>query len=131
MARGMRPEHRAAMARARADHKAVRDYLEALHSNQRLSKRAIASVLTQLDRVEGELRDASPIEELLLLQEHRDLESELHSMSSPVDMDALESAFVAVAARYGSTRGIGYATWRELGVDVAVLAAAGIRPSSP
>ena len=131
MARSMRPERRAAMAKGRAEDRAVRDYLTALHTKRRASKRKIESVCAQLDRVHGQLHGASPIEELLLLQQHRDLESELRSMGGRTDIEVLEAAFVSIAASYSRARGIAYTTWRELGVDAAVLKSAGIPRSSP
>lgn len=42
--------------------------------------------------------------------------------------DALEAAFVEVAAAYGEQRGISYAAWRAVGVPAAVLKRASISP---
>ena len=41
-------------------------------------------------------------------------------------MDALETAFVDVAKSYSERQGIGYQSWREVGVPAAVLSRAGI-----
>ena len=55
------------------------------------------------------------------------LENELASSDSTVDLQALEDEFAASAAPYGARKGITYAAWRQLGVDPAVLRKAGIK----
>ena len=72
------------------------------------------------------LPDASPIDELLLIQERRDLEAELDAMSNTIDLDALEQAFIAVAKSYSESKHISYASWRDVGVAAGVLKRAGI-----
>jgi hypothetical protein len=67
--------------------------------------------------------------ELRLRQERRDLQREMESMGAKVDISALEEGFVAVAKSYSLRQGISYATWREIGVDAAVLKRAGINRS--
>ena len=47
---------------------------------------------------------ASPMDELLLVQERRDLEAELEAMSNTIDMSALEDAFVGVAKSYSASK---------------------------
>lgn len=69
---------------------------------------------------------ADPLNELKLLQERRDLQAELESKSATTDHAAIEEAFIKVAREYGERQGISYTTWREVGVDAAVLSRAGI-----
>lgn len=128
MKRSMSNEHKAALARGRAEGKAVREYLEALRaiSPKRGPKRTAHTVQAQLDRIEQELPHAAVVDELLLLQQRRDLQAELEVMNQRVDINALEDAFVKVAASYSEAKGIDYATWREVGVKPAVLKAAGV-----
>ena len=64
------------------------------------------------------------------MQERRDLEDELQSMDSAVDLSAIESSFVKVAKSYSERQGISYAAWREVGVEASVLKKAGIGRSS-
>jgi len=64
--------------------------------------------------------------ELLLLQERRDLQDEAESMGSGDDLATAEEAFVQVAKAYSERRHISYATWREIGVEAAVLKRAGV-----
>ncbi len=124
----MSDSHKAAMERGRAEGRVVRDYLEALRSTKpkRGRKRTAESISARLEKIDDELTTASAIEELQLLQERRDLQAELDSMGSGVDLDELESSFVEVAKAYGERKGIAYATWRDVGVSAATLKRAGI-----
>lgn len=124
----MTPEHKAAMERGRAEGRAVREYLDALRSSKpkRGRKRTPESIEKRLAKIEEELADASPVDELQLVQERRDLTSELESLGTTVDLDALESAFVDVAKSYSERKGISYASWREVGVSASTLRQAGI-----
>lgn len=124
----MSTSHKAAMERGRAEGRVVRDYLEALRSSKpkRGRKRTADSINARLAKIEDELTDASAIDELQLLQERRDLQAELDTMDTGVDLDELEEAFVGVAQAYGERKGIAYATWRDVGVSAATLKRAGI-----
>ena len=126
--KGMSDSHKAAMEQGRAEGRAVRDYLEALRSTKpkRGRKRTAESIAARLERIEDELATASAIDELQLLQERRDLQAEVETMDSGVDLDALEEGFVEVAKSYGERKGIAYATWRDVGVPAAALKRAGI-----
>jgi hypothetical protein len=124
----MSKEHKDALAKGRAEGKAVRDYLDALRSNRpkRGRKRTADSINKRLAAIDEALAGADPLSELKLVQERRDLNAELASMDSGIDITALENAFVGVAKSYSSRQGISYASWREVGVDAAVLKRAGI-----
>jgi hypothetical protein len=121
-------EHKAAMAVGRIEGRVVRDYLEALRTNKpkRGRKRTADTIQARLDHIEEELLEASAVDELRLLQERRNLTTELNSMGAGVDMSLLESEFVKVAKSYSARQGISYTTWRDVGVEAAVLKAAGI-----
>jgi hypothetical protein len=122
------PEHKAAMAAGRNDARAVKNYLEGLRANKpkRGRKRTPDTIAKRLKAIEVELAEASPLDELKLVQERRDLQSELATAGTTVDLTELETAFVDVAKRYSANKGIDYATWREVGVSAAVLKRAGI-----
>jgi hypothetical protein len=124
----MTDEHKAALAMGRNEGTAVRNYLEALRSNKpkRGRRRTQDSINSRLSAIDKELESADPMNELRLRQERRDLQAELASMGEKVDVTALEDGFVSVAKSYSSRQGISYATWREIGVDAAVLKRAGI-----
>ncbi len=125
----MTEAHKAALAAGRAQGKAVRDYLEALESTKpkRGRPRTAEMIQSQLEAIPQALDEADPVGRLQLIQRRLDLQAALEAMSAPaVDIDALEEAFVRVAATYGKAKGISYAAWREIGVDSAVLKKAGI-----
>ena len=66
------------------------------------------------------------LQEVLLLQEQTDLQTELESFDQQIDMSALERDFVANAAPYSASKGISYGTWRRVGVSADLLREAGI-----
>jgi hypothetical protein len=124
----MTDEHKAALAAGRAEGRAVRAYLEALdqHRPKRGRKRTPDSVNARLAKIDTELVSADPMTRLSLVQERLDLLTELESLTTTVDLTALESDFVKSAKGYGERKGISYAAWREVGVSAATLKAAGI-----
>lgn len=124
----MSDAHKAALAKGRAEGRVVRDYLEGLRATKpkRGRKRTPETIGARLLKIEDELPDASPIDELALVQERRDLQDELAAMSETIDMDALENAFVEVAKSYSDSKKIAYASWRDVGVEASVLKRSGI-----
>ena len=128
----MSDQHKAAMEQGRAEGRAVRDYLEGLRATKpkRGRKRTEESIAKRLAEIEAELVDATAIAELQLVQERRDLQAELESMDSGVDIVALEDKFVAVAKSYAERKGISYGSWRDVGVSAATLKRAGIARNS-
>jgi hypothetical protein len=126
--KSMSDAHKAALAEGRTQGRAVRRYLEALeaHKPKRGRKRTPESIQKRLDRIDADLVDADPLRRLQLIQERLDLEHELESSASSVDLDALEAEFVESALGYSQRKGISYQAWRELGVTAATLKAAGI-----
>jgi hypothetical protein len=124
----MTDSHKAALERGRAEGRIVRDYLEALRSNKpkRGRKRTADSINKRLAAIDAEIAAASAIEELQLIQERRDLNSELASLGSGIDLGEIEDSFVSVAKGYGERKGISYASWRDVGVSAATLKRAGI-----
>jgi uncharacterized protein YicC (UPF0701 family) len=106
----------------------VRDYLEGLRATKpkRGRKRTPDTIKKRLEAIDSELASASPLDELLLIQERRDLEAELAAKSNAIDMDALEVEFVGVAKSYSDSKSISYASWRDVGVPAGTLKRAGI-----
>jgi hypothetical protein len=121
-------EHKAALARGRQEGRVVREYLEALRATKSGPgrKRTAETVTRRLAAVEDELRTADPVQELKLVQERFDLQAELEAFAAQVDIAALEQSFVEVAKGYSDRTGVSYAAWRTVGVEAAVLKAAGI-----
>jgi len=127
----MTDEHKAALAKGRMEGRIVREYLEGLRATKpkRGRKRTPETIRKRLEAVDVELASASPLDELLLVQERRDLEAELAAKSNSIDMDALEAAFVDVAKSYSDSKSISYASWRDVGVSASTLKQAGISRS--
>ena len=124
----MSDEHKAALAKGRAEGRAVKAYLEAIAANKpkRGRKRTPESIGKRLAVIDDTVDAADPMTKLQLIQERMDLEAELTRMSEQVDISGLEDDFVAVAAAYGERKGISYAAWRAVDVPSAVLKRAGI-----
>jgi hypothetical protein len=124
----MSDTHKAALAKGRAEGRIIRDYLEGLRATKpkRGRKRTQHTIAARLEQLENDLAFASPLDELLLVQERRDLRAELETMSNTIDMSALEAAFVSVAKSYSQSKKISYQSWRDVGVDANVLKRAGI-----
>ena len=124
----MSDEHKAALAKGRAEGRIVREYLEGLRATKpkRGRKRNPDTIAARLQKLEVELAAASPLDELLLVQERRDLSAELDAMSNTIDMTSLEAAFVSVAKSYSESKKISYQSWRDVGVDASVLKSAGV-----
>lgn len=128
----MSSDHKAALAQGRAEGRAVRDYLDALRANKpkRGRKRTPDSIKKRLVAIDAQLPDADALGELRLVQEQRDLRAELETMDHAVDLGAIEARFVEVAQSYSERQKISYASWRDVGVEAAVLKKAGISRSS-
>ena len=129
----MTDEHKQALAEGRNHARTIGLYLEALDANKpkRGRKRTAESVKKRLGTVETELKSASGLTRLTLLQERRDLEVELAGMSAGgPDLGELEKEFVKVAKPYAQKKGISYGAWREFGVAPEVLKKAGITRGS-
>jgi hypothetical protein len=123
-------EHKNALAAGRRQGHAVRRYLVALERNKPRRGRQVTaeSLQERLAEVESRIAEADALQRVHLIQERRNLQKRLTSRGADVDddMEALEDAFVQVAADYGERKGIDYATWREAGVPAEVLQRAGI-----
>lgn len=124
----MSQEHKEALATGREQSRAVKRYLEALdaHKPRRGRKRTKDSIQKQLEGIETKLSGSDPLTRLNLLQERADLQAELNTEESGIDMSSLEEDFVRVARGYGDRKGISYSVWREVGVESSVLKRAGI-----
>ncbi len=121
--------HKEALAKGRAEGRAVRRYLEALERNRpkRGRKRTEDSARKQLTMIDEKLPTADPLQRLHLLQARRDLTASAGKSNGTVDdMGTLEADFAAAARAYGERKGIHYSTWREIGVPTSVLEKAGI-----
>ncbi|MGZ4676965.1 MAG: hypothetical protein ACXVJ7_18725 [Acidimicrobiia bacterium] len=128
----MTAEHKAALAEGRELGRSVKDYLEALnqHKPKRGRKRTPDSINKRLNAINAALPEASAIKTVELVQERRDLEIELATMGTKIDISGLEKGFIKAAKTYSDRKGISYSTWREVGVPAEVLKKAGITRGS-
>src|SRR5450432_2466452 len=115
-ARKMTAEHKAALAKGREQANAVRAYLEALEANRpkRGRKRTPESIAKRMTAIDVQYETAGSLTALQLLQERKNLETELVAMSNETgpDLDKLRRGFVKNARAYGAAKGIEHATWR-------------------
>lgn len=125
----MDADHKAKLAQGRRDARAVKAYLEFLESNRpkRGRRRTEESIAARLSVIDSEIEGASPLARLNLYQEQTDLANELEAMKSRVDGTELRAAFIEAAARYGESKGIQKAAFRQMGVDAATIREAKIR----
>jgi hypothetical protein len=131
----MSEEHKAALAKGRAQAKAVRDYLDALEQESRPGRRLSKEELEQrVSDTERAIEDEDdPAKRVELIQKRLDYEERLAQTGDEVDLDALEREFVGAVKEYSERKGISYTAWREAGVAASVLREAGVprtrRPS--
>lgn len=124
----MSQEHKEALAKGRAQGRAVRDYLTALEqqrSRGRTPDRAtieerIAQVQRKIDAEEN------PAKRVELIQRRLDHEEQLIALDDEPDMEALQDGFVDAVREYSERKGISYEAWREIGVPAAVLRRGGV-----
>src|SRR6202046_3215161 len=114
----MSAEHKQALAVGREESRAVRRYLEALeaHKPKRGRKRTAEGIGNRLRQIDGRLPNADALTRLPLVQERLDLQSELESRDTTIDLQSLEAGFVTSARGYGQRKGLTYAAWRAAGV---------------
>ena len=127
--RPMSDTHKEALAEGRSHARSVGRYLEALEANKpkRGRKRTADTVKKRLTAVAADIKGATGLTRLTLLQERRDLEVELASMQTGApDLSDLEKEFAKVAKAYSAKKRISYGAWREFGVPPDVLKKAGI-----
>lgn len=133
--RKMSDEHKAALAKGRAEGRAVRRYLAALEAESRAGRKPDRGTLeTRLSSLQQQVDDeADPARRLELIQQRLDVESQLAEDDDGPDIEDLEREFVSAAKGYSERKGITYTAWREIGVPARVLREAGIprtrRPS--
>lgn len=125
----MSEDHKAALAKGRAQGRAVREYLAALEQERKPGRKLdketaesrIAEVQSQIDD------EPDPAKRVELIQKRLDLEERLVELADEPDLEALEREFVAAAADYSVRKGISYTAWREAGVPAATLKQAGVK----
>lgn len=124
----MSAEHKAALARGRAESRAIKGYLNALAARKPGRPVTKESLQKRLENVNEKLdQSGDPLERVDLLQSRLDLEKAISEVASGDDLDALKEGFVEHAKKYSERKGVSYTAWRQAGVPAAVLREAGIK----
>ena len=129
VAKKMSEDHKAALAKGRAQGKAVRDYLAALEQDRKPGRKMDRPTIeARIKEVQDTVdQEPDPAKRVDLIQRRLDLEERLVEIEDEPDLDALEAGFIDVAAEYSERKGISYTAWREAGVPAAALKAAGVK----
>lgn len=125
----MSEAHKERLAVGREQSRIVRRYLEALQNNRPKRGRRVTaeSLESRLATITAQIEtEEDPLRRLELVTQRDQIQARLENAGEEVGLSELEKEFVAVAAEYGSRRGITYKAWREIGVQPSVLKAAGI-----
>jgi hypothetical protein len=123
-----------ASSRSRDQARVVRRYLAALEAERKGGKRRLSeSIGNRILKIDELLVTADPLTRLHLTQERIDLHGEQirYANGAADDVSSLEKQFIKVARSYADRVGIGYAAWRQVGVDTEVLERAGITRAAP
>lgn len=143
MARAQKPRstmtatHKKALAEGRDLSRQVGRYLDAFehHKPKRGRRRTKEAVEKRLVEVGENLKNATGVRKLELIQQRRMLEVELAAMTASSNgngapsLEILERDFIKAAKPYSEKKGITYAAWREFGIPAPVLKAAGLSRS--
>lgn len=124
----MSEEHKRALAKGRAQARAVKEYLAAREVESKRGPKVTPEKLRErIESTRAAIADEDdPARRVELIQQRMDDEERLDNLEDQPDMEALEGAFVDAAAEYSERKGISYSAWRELGVPAAVLRRAGV-----
>lgn len=124
----MSDEHKAALAKGRAQARAVKQYLRARETESKRGPKLTPEKLRgRIEDLKQSIEEEDdPTRRLELIQQRMDDEERLSGIEETPDMEQLETDFVDVAKEYSDRKGISYSAWRELGVPAAVLKRAGV-----
>lgn len=125
----MSDEHKAALARGRAEARAIKAYLAVATMPKKrgrpVTRSSLEEKIVSLDEKVGTEND--PLARVELIQARIDAQRALDDLGSAADLETLEPGFVEHAASYSDRKGITWTAWREAGVPAATLRRAGIK----
>lgn len=123
----MSKEHKEALAQGRRESKAIKAYLEALHSRRPGRPVTPESLREKIESLETKIgEEDDPLKRVDLIQQRLDAEDQLEEAEKSADLDDLEAEFVDVVKSYSDRKNISYTAWREEGVPAAALKEAGV-----
>lgn len=121
--------HKKALAEGRTISNTVDRYLQLVNAPKRRGRKVSTdSIKAKITKLSREAKSPG-VKSVLAIQEMRDLEKRLASMSESgngASVKQAEDAFVKIAKKFGENRGVGYGAWRDAGVPAIVLKRAGI-----
>lgn len=125
----MSEEHKAALARGRAEARAIKAYLAVVSMPKKRGRPVTrASLEERIDTIDDKVRsETDPLARVDLIQARIDAQRALDDLDSAADLEALEAGFVEHAASYSERKGITWTAWREAGVPAATLRKAKIK----
>ena len=120
--------HKAALAQGKRESARVSRYLKALAAGKPGHAQRAKVLEARIEKLNEEIAsEANVLRQVKLVQKRFDTEDKLKGIDTSIDFEALESEFVEVVASYSERNGIGYHTWREVGVPASALKQAGIK----
>ena len=125
----MTEEHKAALAKGRAESRAIKAYLAVATAPKKRGRPVTpASLENRIKALDNKIdAEDDPLVRVELIQARIDARKSLDEMGSAADLEALEAGFVEYAAGYSDRKGITWAAWREAGVPAATLRNAGLK----
>lgn len=122
--------HKQALADGRRTGSIVDRYLASIGKpKQRGRKVSQAELVKRRDKAIQDARSLPPgVDKVMAVQNSRDLTDRINRLSETNGGGSAgyEAEFVRIAAKFSTTRGITYGSWREVGVPARVLQKAGI-----
>ena len=120
-------EHKEALARGRAEARAIKLYLKALDARRPGRPVTRESLERRLDAVRKKIGSiTNPLNRIELIQSKLDIEAALAQLNETFAFDEVEAGFVKHARSYSERKKISYTAWREFGVPAATLKTADI-----
>ena len=130
------PEKQEKIRRTNELRRIVDRYLQAVEQQKRPSKRERLTreeLSERVERAQAQADKLSGVKRLKKLQEAQDYRQRLEALEEADERRlrrASSSSSSSIAAEYSEKHGIGTEAWREAGVSVSVLRAAGLDGSS-
>ncbi len=114
------------------DERIINAYLRAVTANPQKPGRPInpERIQARIAELNERIAKASPVVKVRLIAERNRLKAQLENNkdTEPTNLETLEDEFLNVIWEFSKVHGLGYAEWREAGVPMRVLQAAGFRP---
>jgi hypothetical protein len=125
----MSEEHKAALARGRAEAIAIKAYLAAVAAPKKrgrpVNRTSLENKIASLD---AKIRaEDNPLAKVDLIQARIDARGTLDDLETAGDLEGLQKGFEKHAASYSERKGITWTAWREAGVPASTLRNAGIK----